>query len=178
MAVPSVKKNKQVIDHTNLYKWHKHWGRLQEKFFDQPYKLQEQVKIEDFVSKNNFKNVYVVKDNYIDFNFVTTNDINNADLILVTDQKFSRYTCEDIINKLNAFLDICPNLFVCLNRHYLNITGTETDKNLPDDYQEAIECWLKKELPYTIENYSEKFTDDGKYYTWVIPDQKFYIKKK
>ena len=83
----------------------------------------------------------------------------------------------DIINKLNAFLDICPNLFVCLNRHYLNITGTETDKNLPNDYQEAIECWLKKELPYSIENYSEKFTDDGKYYTWVIPDQKFYIKK-
>jgi hypothetical protein len=64
-----------------------------------------------------------------------------------------------------------------LNRHYLNITGTETDKSLPDDYEPAIQKWLEKSLELPVQNYSEKFVDDGKYFTWVIPDQKFYIEK-
>ena len=67
--------------------------------------------------------------------------------------------------------------FLCLNRHYLNITGIEIDKSLPDDYEQAIQVWLEKELGFPIKNYSEKFIDDGQYFTWVLPDQKFYIQK-
>ena len=75
-------------------------------------------------------------------------------------------------------LDKCPKMFLCLNRHYLNITGTEIDPNLPDDYENAIQVWLERSLDMSIKNYSEKFIDDGQYFTWVIPDQKFYIEKK
>ena len=170
-------KNKVIVGH-NLYKWHRHWGRLQKKFFSEPHKLHEQAKIENFVKTNRFQKIYHVKDNHLDFNFVTTDTIKKADLILITDQKFSRYRCKDIISKINDLMAICPAMYLCLNRHYLNITGTEIDTTLPDDYEQAIETWLRKNLNYNIENYSERFIDDGSYFTWVIPDQKFYITKK
>ena len=169
-------KNKIIIDHS-LYKWHRHWGRLQEKFFSETHELHEKIKIENFVESNGFKQVYHIKDNYLNFNFQTTEYIKQADLILITDQKFSRYRCKDIILKIKALMDSCPSIFLCLNRHYLNITGTEIDTSLPEDYEQAIEAWLKKNLSYSVTNYSERFIDDGSYFTWVIPDQKFYIKK-
>jgi hypothetical protein len=53
----------------------------------------------------------------------------------------------------------------------------ETDESLPDDYQDAIHVWLEKSLNMKIKNYSERFIEDGNYFTWVIPDQKFHIKK-
>ena len=173
----NLEKNKIILDNNNLYKWHKHWDRLQKSFFKETYELYEKIKIEQFVSVNGFKNVFHLKDNYIDFNFQTVSNIKDADLVIITDQKFSRATCKKIIDNINDLLDQCPNLFLCLNRHYLNITGIEIDKSLPDDYEQAIQVWLEKELGFPIKNYSEKFIDDGQYFTWVLPDQNFYIQK-
>jgi len=170
------KKNK-VIEQQSLYKWHKTWDRLQRSLFVEQYELYEKIKIENFVKEHKFKKIFHIKDNYINFNFDTVLDVNDADLILVTDQVFSRSTCSKIIQNINDLLEKCPSVFVCLNRHYLNITGTETDESLPDDYEQAIHAWLEKSLGVSVENYSEKFIDDGKYFTWVIPDQKFYIRK-
>lgn len=170
-------KNKIIVDH-NLYKWHRNWGELQKKFFSETHKLHEQTKIENFVKANGFEKVYHIKDNHLHFDFTTTETIAQADLILVTDQRFGRYRCKDIITKINELMSNCPHLFLCLNRHYLNITGTEIDTTLPDDYEQAIETWLMKNLDFSVKNYSERFVDDGGYYTWVIPDQKFHITKK
>ena len=176
MVVLSMKKNKILID-KNLYKWHKNWDRLQKSFFTEPYELHEKIKIEQFVKEKGFKKVFHIKDNHIDFDFDTVDVKEQADLILITDQKFSRSTCSQIIHNIKSLSEVCPHVFVCLNRHYLNITGVETDESLPDDYESAIQSWLEKSLGSTVINYSEKFTDDGQYFTWVIPDQKFYIKK-
>lgn len=172
-----LKKKNKVIEQRNLYKWHKSWNRLQKSFFTEEYELYEKIKIENFVREHGFKKIFHIKDNYIDFNFRTVSNIKEADLVIITDQKFSRATCKKIIDNINDLLDQCPNLFLCLNRHYLNITGTEIDKSLPDDYEQAIHAWLEKSLGVPVENYSEKFIDDGRYFTWVIPDQKFYIRK-
>ncbi len=171
-----MKKNKVIIEE-NFHKWHKNWGRMQKKFTTDPHELYEKVKIEKFVQENQFKRVFHIKDNYLDFTFNTVESVKDADLVLITDQKFSRTTCKQIIENINSLLEDCPDIFLCLNRHYLNITGTETDDSLPDDYESAIEQWLRKALGLPIVNYSERFLDDGQYYTWVIPDQKFYIKK-
>jgi len=177
MAVSLVRKNK-VIEDKNLYKWYKNWNKVQKSFFTEPYQLYEQVKIEKFVSENGFKKVFHIKDNYVKWNFDTVSDIEQADLVLVTDQKFSRYTCKQIIENINSFLGKCNDVFICLNRHYLNITGTEVDTSLPDDYETAIAVWLEKSLGTPVKNYSEKFIDDGGYFTWVVPDQKFHIRNK
>lgn len=167
-------KNKIIID-KSLYKWHKNWGRIQKRFTTDPHELYEKIKIEKFIEKNQFKKIFHIKDNYIDFKFDTVQNIKDADLVLITDQKFSRSTCKQIISNLKTLLQSCPAIFVCLNRHYLNITGTEIDESLPDDYESAIQEWLEKSLGLQIINHSERFIDDGSYYTWVIPDQKFYI---
>jgi hypothetical protein len=172
-----VKKNKIIVDQS-LHKWHKNWGRMQKSFSSDAHELYEKVKIEQFVKEKQFKKVFHIKDNYIDFNFNRVQSIEGADLILITDQKFSRSTCKQIIANIKALLSECPDIFLCLNRHYLNITGMEIDKSLPDDYESAIDQWLRKSLGLPIVNYSERFLDDGHYYTWVIPDQKFYIKNE
>jgi hypothetical protein len=174
--VDNLKKSKVILD-KNLYKWHKNWDRLQKSFFTEKYELHEKIKIEQFVAENNFKSVFHLKDNHLDFNFNTVSEIHKADLVLITDQRFSRSTCKQIITNIKQLLDQCPSVFLCLNRHYLNITGTETDNSLPDDYEEAIHEWLTKSLGLPVQNHSEKFIDDGQYFTWVIPDQKFFIQK-
>lgn len=172
-----MKSKNKIIIVDSIKKWHKNWGKMQGRWFAEPFEFHEKIKIEKFIESNGFKQVYHIKDNYLDYNFQTTEDIKQADLILITEQKFSRYRCKDIISKIEAFMNVCPSIYLCLNRHYLNITGTEIDTTLPDDYEDAIEVWLKKNLNYSIKNYSERFTDDGSYFTWVIPDQKFYITK-
>jgi hypothetical protein len=178
MAVPLIAKNKKIVETQNLYHWHKNWDRVQRKFFDEPYKLKRSHKIEQFVANKQFKKVHHIKDNYIDFNFTCVNNIKDTDLILITDQKISRLTCENIIKTIKLYLNQCSNVYLCLNRHYLNITGYPLNIDLPDDYEEAIETWLKESLQgYTINNLSEKYVDDGSYFTWVIPDQHFHISK-
>jgi|MDTB01.2.fsa_nt_gb hypothetical protein len=175
-VVSLVRKNK-VVAGENFYQWHKNWYKLQKSFFHEPHEIYEKVKIEKFIHNNGFKKVFHLKDNYVDYNFTTVDNINHADLVLITEQKFSRFTCKKIISNIKKLLEKCDNIFLCLNRNYLNITGMETDESLPDDYQDAIHVWLEKSLNMKIKNYSERFIEDGNYFTWVIPDQKFHIKK-
>jgi len=171
-------KNKKIIETKDLYFWHKNWNKVQQSFFDEPYKLARIHKIEQFVANNQFKKVNHIKDNYIDFNFDCVENMMEADLVLITDQKISRLSCEKIIKTIEVCLKKCSNVYLCLNRHYLNISGYPLNIELPDDYEEAIETWLKKSLQeHNVKNLSEKYVDDGCYFTWVIPDQHFHISK-
>jgi len=178
MAVTLPIKNKKIIETKDLYFWHKNWNKVQQSFFDELYKLARIHKIEQFVANNQFKKVNHIKDNYIDFNFDCVDNMMGADLVLITDQKISRLSCEKIIKTIEVCLKKCSNLYLCLNRHYLNISGYPLNIELPNDYEEAIEIWLKKSLQgYNVKNLSERYVDDGCYFTWVIPDQHFHISK-
>jgi len=101
-----------------------------------------------------------------------------ADLVVITDQKFSRYPCAVLVEQIRILLDQCPNLFVCLNRHYINIDNSYIDSTLSDKLTLAIPQWLRKSLPQTkILDLSQDYIDHGESFTWVIPDRLFYIQK-
>ena len=112
----------QVMPTRSLYKWSKIFNRLQRNFFVEPTKLRREKQIEDFVTLNRFKQPFVARDTDILDNFsVTVNSPKNADIVIVTDQKFSRYPCPELIIQILKFLTQCPNLYLCLNKHYINI---------------------------------------------------------
>lgn len=171
-------KSVDVIAPTSLYKWAKVWGKIQKNYYTMPVYLRREKQIEDFVLLNEFKNLYIEKDTDILKNIVSVPAPDRADLIIVTDQKFSRLPCPALIQRINDLLERCPNMILCLNRHYINIDNTYTDDSLSDHYPLAITQWLKKQLPDAkILDMSLDYLDCGDWFTWVVPDRIYYIER-
>lgn len=172
--------NKQieVIKPQSLYKWAKVWGKIQKKYYPYDVYLRREKQIEDFVFLNEFKNLYIDKDTDILKNFESVAAPSDADLVIITNQAFSRVPCPAIIEQLTGLLDSCPDLFICINRHYINIDNTYIDMSLDDHFPLAVTQWLKKSLPNTqIIDLSLDVLDRGDWFTWVIPDRMYYIKR-
>jgi len=165
-----------VIAPTTLYKWAKVWGKVQKNYYKTDVYLRREKQIEDFILLNDFTNLYVEKDTDVLKNIKTVATPAQADLVIITDQKFSRLPCTGIIDKTIQLLNKCPALLICINRHYVNIDNTYIDQTLSDHYPLAITQWLKKSLPTAlVTDLSLNYLDSGDWFTWVIPDRIYYI---
>ncbi len=165
-----------IVDFNNLVKWHKTYGRIQKSYFKQPVKIRREKQIEDFVKLNGFTKCHVIKDNYI-LEDIKSNPLSNCDIIIITSQHFSRYPCDQMITHIKKFLDICPKLYLCLNRYYVNIDNSHRDDSLSDNPNMAITQWLQKNLDSKIVDMSLDYDDNGRWFTWVIPDRHYFISK-
>tara|TARA_Y100001936_G_scaffold247765_1_gene294290 strand:+ start:2101 stop:2628 length:528 start_codon:yes stop_codon:yes gene_type:complete len=172
----------KVVQPFALYKWAKNFKRVQDKFYGNRYKLRRIQQIEDFVTLNNFKQIHHIEEVRIDLDlskdlFVDKQE--DADLILVTHQGYSRFPCVGIIEQIYAWLEKCSKLYLCLNRHYLNIDNQKINLDLPDDFQTAITSWLQQSLQdCTVVDMSRDYLDYGQHFTWSLPDRHYYIEKK
>jgi hypothetical protein len=167
-----------VISPTNLYKWASVWGKIQKNYYATEVYLRREKQIEDFVFLNEYKNLYIQKDTDVLKNMQSVADPAQADLVIITDQKFSRLPCVGIIDSINQLLSQCSNLLICINRHYVNIDNTYLDQTLSDHYPLAITQWLKRSLPTAlVVDLSLDYLDSGNWFTWVIPDRIYYIKR-
>ena len=83
-----------------------------------------------------------------------------------------------MIELIKKQLDKCPNLYLCLNRHYVNIDNSYHDTTLDKNFTVAITQWLKKNLPgYDIVDLSLDYVDYGRHFTWAVPDRHYFIRK-
>lgn len=165
-----------VVPEKNLYRWVKNYKRLQDSYWGGEYKLRRLQQIEDFVILNGYKNVYHIEEVLLDLEIPTVDNEKDADLILVTHQGYSRYPLNGIIEKILQWTK-STDLYLCLNRHYLNIDNQTVNLKLPDDYQQAITSWLKQSLPnHTVIDMSLNYIDIGNHFTWSCPDRHYYIK--
>jgi hypothetical protein len=177
------KTNKQLVVETprGLYKWAHIFNRLQRNFFNEPLKLRREKQIEDFIVLNGFRKVRFKTDTdlFLDFFQVERcTHSQDADITVITDQKFSRYPCPIIIKKIIEQLDKCPNLYLCLNRHYINLDNSYHDSTLDNNFCVAITQWLKKSMPEVeIVDLSLNDIDYGRSFTWAVPDRHYYIRK-
>lgn len=169
-------KDIKVIKSANLYKWAKVWGKVQKNYYPKTVMLRREKQIEDFVLLNEFQSLYIVKDTDILQKLNSVDTPEQADLVIITDQKFSRLPCPAMINNIQELLLRCPRMYLCLNRHYVNIDNTFCDSTLSDHYPLAITQWLKKNLVSSrITDLSLDYLDCGDYFTWVVPDRMYYI---
>jgi hypothetical protein len=171
---------KDVIVHQPmaLYKWAKNFKRIQDRFYDNKCKLRRLQQIEDFIKLNDYKSVYHLEETILDMKVEGVNWVNSfedADLVVVTHQGYSRLPLPGIINSIKKWM-IHGDIYLCLNRHYLNIDNQKIDIELNDDYQVAITQWLKHELETTVIDLSRDYIDYGKNFTWSIPDRHYFIK--
>ena len=166
----------------NLYRWNRSYFKLQSNFFVEEFKLLRERQIEDFVYLNDFDRVHLIKDTDIFKDGLRATMVKHplaAELVIVTDQNFSRYPCPELINQIGKLLDDCPNLYLCLNRHYLNIDNTWHDATLDDNFQRAITQWLRRSLTNsTVVDMSFDWDDRGDYLSWSVPDRHYYITRK
>jgi len=178
MITPLLGKTVDIVTTGNLYKWASVWGKVQKNYYYDNVYLRREKQIEDFVRLNEFDNLYIEKDTDILKNLNSTVLPEQADLIIITDQKFSRVPCPAIIEKIKSFLDKCPRMFVCLNRHYINIDNSYIDLALDDHYPLAVTQWLKKNLSDTrVIDLSLDYLDHGDWFTWVVPDRMYFIER-
>lgn len=169
-------KEVDVIETINLYKWAKIWGKVQKNYYPKPVMLRREKQIEDFVLLNEFQYLYIVKDTDILKNLKSVDTPEQADLIIITDQKFSRLPCSAMIEQIQELLLQCPKIYLCLNRHYVNIDNSFCDSALSDYYTLAVTQWLKKNLVNSrVTDLSLDYLDCGDYFTWVVPDRMYYI---
>ena len=177
MDISLLNKTVTVVESKNLYKWARVWGQVQKNYYADPIYFRREKQIEDFIKLNEFQRVYLEKDTDILKNLNIVDSPAEADLIVITDQKFSRLPCTAMIEIINRMLDHCPNLYLCLNRHYINIDDTYHDTTLSEEFTLASTQWLKKSLTASVLDLSLDYLDRGDYFTWVIPDRMYYIKK-
>jgi hypothetical protein len=181
MNLNNIIKTLDIEEPHGLYKWSKIFNRLQRNFFGNDIKLRREKQIEDFITLNGFKKVKFKTDTdvFLDFKSVTwCEHSSQADITVITDQKFSRYPCPVIIDKIQEQLDKCSNLYLCLNRHYINIDNSYHDTSLDSNFNVAIVQWLKKNLSNAdVIDLSLDYVDYGQHFTWAIPDRHFFIRK-
>ena len=177
MDASIIGKTVTVVSTKNLYKWAKIWGKIQKNYYKEPVYLRREKQIEDFVKLNEFKKIYVVKDTDILKDLPAVDSPDQADLIVMTDQKFSRLPCTAMIESIEQLLAQCPRIYLCLNRHYINMDDSYCDSNLSDHFPLAITQWLKKNLSARVLDMSLDYLDRGDYFTWVVPDRMYYIEK-
>ena len=175
-AIPN---NITICQPKALYKWAKVWGAVQKKYYKDNIFLRREKQIQDFILLNEFQNVYIEKDTDVFLDMRGVDTPHDADLVLITDQKFSRMPCHGIIERINSILGQCPKLLLCLNRHYINIDNSFRDTSLDDNLNLAITQWLKKNVvDAKIYDLSLDYLDRGDWFTWVIPDRIYFIEKK
>lgn len=171
-------KHIEVVSHKNAYKWAKNFKRLQDRFYNNEYKLRRVQQIEDFIKLNGFCKVYHDEEVLLDLNIPTVDNITNCDLILITHQGYGRYPLSGIIKQIQSWLNNCNHLYLCLNRHYINIDNQKLDYSVPEDFQQAIRYWLDYELENcVVVDLSRNYIDVGRHFTWSCPDRHFYIRK-
>jgi hypothetical protein len=154
------------------------FNRLQRNFFIENIKIRREQQIEDFIVLNEFKKVKFITDTDVltDIQDRLNSTSAKFDLIVITDQKFSRYPCPVLIEKIKWYLTDCANLYLCLNRHYINIDNSYHDYTLDSNFNLAITQWLKKNLvDITIVDMSLDYVEYGQAFTWVIPDRHYFI---
>jgi hypothetical protein len=174
-------KSNIIIEPTKpLYKWAKVYGGLQKKFFNEPIGYRREKQIESFIYLNEFVSVEFMTDTDVlhQAKQIYSNKLIPPELLVVTDQKFSRYPCHVIVEKIKEFLLTYPALYICLNRCYINIDNSFNDPTLSSNYTLAISQWLKKSLnEFSVLDLGLDVNEEGLTFTWVIPDRHFYITK-
>jgi hypothetical protein len=153
------------------------WNSAQRKFFVQDVQLRREKQIQDFLVLNEFQSVQFISDTDVFDQFDAMPTVNaGADIVVITDQKFSRYPCPVILDKIQQHLSQCSNLYLCLNRHYINIDNSYHDATLSDNFCLAITQWLRRGLPNAnVVDLSLDYLDIGRSFTWAIPDRHYYI---
>lgn len=167
----------QIEQSQHLYRWAKFWNRKQRELFSESVILRREKQILDFIRLNGFTRVHFKIDTDVFLDHARVGSSREADLVVITDQKFSRFPCQEIINQIRYQIRACSNLYLCLNRHYLNIDNSYHDSSLDDSFNVAISQWLKKSLPdMDIVDLSLDYLDRGDYFTWAIPDRHYFIR--
>ena len=172
--------NVEVVSTQNLYKWARVFNRLQRRFFTGDTQLRRERQIEDFVRLNGFQHVHLRVDTDVLTLLQSQHvEIDQADIVVITDQKFSRLPCQALVAEIRGLMLRVPNLYVCLNRHYINIDNSFCDTELSSNFNLAITQWLKQQLDdCLVVDMSLDYLDVGKSFTWAIPDRHYYITRK
>lgn len=166
-----------VEEPRGLYRWAKLWNRKQRDFFVGEVTLRREKQIRDFICLNGFQRVRFKVDTDVFQDHPSVEHSTQAELVVITDQKFSRFPCEVLITKIQQQLEKCPRLYLCLNRHYINIDDTYQDAELDSNLNRAITQWLQRSLPGAdIIDLSLDYLDRGDYFTWALPDRHYYIR--
>jgi hypothetical protein len=163
-----------------LYHWARIFNRLQRNFFVEPVELRREKQIKDFIKLNGYTRVKfkIDTDVFNDIDVTRCDKSSQAELVVITDQKFSRYPCSVLIQQIKNQLDRCSQLYLCLNRHYINLDNSYHDITLDEDFNLAISQWVKTQLfEYDVVDLSLDYLDHGDAFTWVIPDRHFFIRK-
>jgi len=161
----------------NLYRWASRFHSIQLRLFREPVALRREKRIVDFVRLNGYQRPFVMKDTDV-LEALAPHSVNSAreaDIVIVTDLRFSRWPCQKMIQEIQKLLAQCAVLYLCLNRNYINIDDSSVLTEVDEHFPRAIAQWLGRELEAQVIDVSDDFLDCGESFTWALPDRHFLI---
>lgn len=175
----------QVVFKPHPHHWqHPNWNRIQLRWFSEPCISRREKNLEDFIITNGLQSVHLIKDNNILDQFLDDNNVKQvpphlAEAVIITSQQFSRFDVAVMLDKLRDLLAQCSLIYFCMNKYYLNANESIQDQDLPENFDAALVCWLRKHLPgANIVNITSTFVEDGSWFTWVVPTSEILICRK
>jgi hypothetical protein len=161
----------------NLYRWATRFHSIQIRLFDEDVALRRERRVVDFVRLNGYQKLWIDRDTDVLEALMphTVEHAQDADLIIITDLKFSRWPCEQMLEQIQRLLVLCPNLYLCLNRNYINIDDSYVWPQAPEHYPRAITQWLQHNLQARVIDVSDDFLDSGESFSWALPDRHYVI---
>lgn len=155
-----------------------HWRDQQVNAFDQPVSFKQDVELIDYIRSQNYTSALAQGDvdffcNYI--NFVKQGPVNFC--IYILNEKFK---WDELANNVNIIIekDLVVNGIVYLSINKFLAEMPKTTYNLNDDYDLAIEEYVKKYINASIENYYYEPNDNGQHFNFAHPLTRFYLRKK
>jgi len=153
------------------------WREQQVNAFNQPISFKQDVELIDYIHTHNYTSALAHGDvdyfqNYI--NFVDHGPVEFC--IFILNKPFS---WEDLANNINYIIekDLIADGVAYLSINKFLAELPKTTYNLNDDYDLAIEDYVKKHINASIENYYYKSDDHGQYFNFAHPTTRFYLRK-
>ena len=154
------------------------WREQQINVFNQEVSFKQDIELIDYIHCHNYTSALAHGDvdyfqNYI--NFVDHGPVDFC--IYIINEKFK---WEDLANNINLILekDLNNNGVLYLSINKFLAEPTLIAYNLNDDYDLAIEEYIRKYINADIENYYYNSIDNGQYFNFAHPLTRFYLRKK
>ena len=153
------------------------WREQQINAFNQQVSFKQDIELIDYIHFHNYTSALAQGDVAYFQNYINFIDHGPVDFyIYIINEKFK---WENLANNINLILekDIVTNGVLYLSINKFLAEPTTVVYNLDDDYDLAIEEYVKKYINASIENYYYEPNDNGRHFNFAHPLTRFYLRK-
>jgi hypothetical protein len=152
------------------------WREQQISWFSEPVIIKQDQQLIDYITHNHVQCAKIYGDDFFS-QYVHKVDCGPVGLVIwIQNQSFKfDQLVTDINNEIANNLCAGGTLYLAVNKFLC--TQPESDRDLPDNYDDAILKYMQNNVDAVVEQYFPDLDSTGTMFNWVHPLTRFYFKK-